>query len=71
MVATNGLLGEKYLKVVPGGGVNYQNVVMLVSNTQGTMDLEDLIVNLLQVVLVKPHWLNNRNRGFNIAASRY
>ena len=23
MVATNGLLGEKYLKVVPGGGLNY------------------------------------------------
>ncbi|MGM7342846.1 MlaD family protein, partial [Acinetobacter baumannii] len=23
MVATNGLLGEKYLKIVPGGGLNY------------------------------------------------
>ena len=29
MVATNGLLGEKYLKVVPGGGVNYLKRVML------------------------------------------
>ncbi|RZG83953.1 outer membrane lipid asymmetry maintenance protein MlaD [Acinetobacter venetianus] len=43
MVATNGLLGEKYLKVVPGGGVNYLKRGDLVSNTQGTMDLEDLI----------------------------
>ena len=43
MVATNGLLGEKYLKVVPGGGVNYLKRGDVVSNTQGTMDLEDLI----------------------------
>jgi phospholipid/cholesterol/gamma-HCH transport system substrate-binding protein len=43
MIATNGLLGEKYLKVVPGGGVNYLKRGDVVSNTQGTMDLEDLI----------------------------
>lgn len=43
MVATNGLLGEKYLKVVPGGGLNYLKRGDVVSNTQGTMDLEDLI----------------------------
>lgn len=43
MVATNGLLGEKYLKVVPGGGVNYLKRGDTISNTQGTMDLEDLI----------------------------
>ena len=43
MVATNGLLGEKYLKVVPGGGLNYLKRGDAVGNTQGTMDLEDLI----------------------------
>lgn len=43
MVATNGLLGEKYLKVVPGGGVSYLKRGDTISNTQGTMDLEDLI----------------------------
>lgn len=43
MVATNGLLGEKYLKVVPGGGLNYLKRGDVVGNTQGTMDLEDLI----------------------------
>ena len=43
MVATNGLLGEKYLKVVPGGGLNYLKRGDTISNTQGTMDLEDLI----------------------------
>ena len=43
MVATNGLLGEKYLKVVPGGGLNYVKRGESVTNTQGTMDLEDLI----------------------------
>lgn len=42
-VATNGLLGEKYLKVVPGGGINYVKRGGTVANTQGTMDLEDLI----------------------------
>lgn len=43
MVATNGLLGEKYLKIVPGGGLNYVKRGESISNTQGTMDLEDLI----------------------------
>ena len=43
MVATNGLLGEKYLKVIPGGGFNYLPRGAEVANTQGTMDLEDLI----------------------------
>ncbi len=43
MVATNGLLGEKYLKVVPGGALNYVKRGGSVINTQGTMDLEDLI----------------------------
>lgn len=43
MVATNGLLGEKYLKVVPGGGLNYLKRDSTIPNTQGTMDLEDLI----------------------------
>ncbi|OTG65332.1 mammalian cell entry protein [Acinetobacter sp. ANC 4470] len=43
MVATNGLLGEKYLKVVPGGGLNYVKRGERMANTQGTMDLEDLI----------------------------
>lgn len=43
MVATNGLLGEKYLKVIPGGGLNYLKRDDVISNTQGTMDLEDLI----------------------------
>ena len=31
------------MKVVPGGGVNYLKRGDAVSNTQGTMDLEDLI----------------------------
>lgn len=43
MVATNGLLGEKYLKIVPGGGLTYLKRGATMSNTQGTMDLEDLI----------------------------
>lgn len=43
MVATNGLLGEKYLKIVPGGGFNYLKRGETMGNTQGTMDLEDLI----------------------------
>lgn len=43
MVATNGLLGEKYLKVIPGGGLNYLKRESTIGNTQGTMDLEDLI----------------------------
>lgn len=43
MVATNGLLGEKYLKIIPGGGLNYLKRGEQIGNTQGTMDLEDLI----------------------------
>ncbi|MBF7684183.1 outer membrane lipid asymmetry maintenance protein MlaD [Acinetobacter sp. B5B] len=43
MVATNGLLGEKYLKIIPGGGLNYLKPGSSINNTQGTMDLEDLI----------------------------
>lgn len=43
MVATNGLLGEKYLKIVPGGGLDYLKPDSNMNNTQGTMDLEDLI----------------------------
>lgn len=49
MVATNGLLGEKYLKVVPGGGLNYVKRGAAIANTQGTMDLEDLISKFITV----------------------
>jgi len=47
MVATNGLLGEKYLKIVPGGGINYLKRGESMANTQGTMDLEDLITKFI------------------------
>ena len=47
MVATNGLLGEKYLKVVPGGGIAYVKRGGSIANTQGTMDLEDLITKFV------------------------
>ena len=47
MVATNGLLGEKYLKVVPGGGIAYVKRAGSIANTQGTMDLEDLITKFV------------------------
>lgn len=47
MVATNGLLGEKYLKIVPGGGFNYLKRDERIGNTQGTMDLEDLITKFI------------------------
>lgn len=43
MVATNGLLGEKYLKIVPGGGVSFLKRGAQISNTQSTMEIEDLI----------------------------
>ena len=33
MVATNGLLGEKYLKIVPGGGFNYLKRDERIGNT--------------------------------------
>lgn len=43
MVATNGLLGEKYLKIVPGGGLSYLKRGGEITNTQSTMEIEDLI----------------------------
>ena len=43
MVSTNGLLGEKYLKIVPGGGIDYLKRGDQITNTQGSVDLEDLI----------------------------
>jgi phospholipid/cholesterol/gamma-HCH transport system substrate-binding protein len=43
MVATNGLLGEKYLKIVPGSGDKYYKNGDVVTQTQGSMDIEDLI----------------------------
>ena len=43
MVATNGLLGEKYLKIIPGGGLNYLKRDAQISNTQSTMEIEDLV----------------------------
>ena len=43
MVATNGLLGEKYLKIVPGGGLNYLKRGEQITNTQSTMEIEDLV----------------------------
>ena len=43
MVATNGLLGEKYLKIVPGGGLNYLKRGDQIGNTQSTMEVEDLV----------------------------
>lgn len=43
MVATNGILGEKYLKIVPGAGENFYKAGDVITQTQGTMDIEDLI----------------------------
>ncbi|XID75080.1 outer membrane lipid asymmetry maintenance protein MlaD [Alkanindiges sp. WGS2144] len=43
MVATNGILGEKYLKIVPGAGEKYYKNGDVVTQTQGSMDIEDLI----------------------------
>jgi phospholipid/cholesterol/gamma-HCH transport system substrate-binding protein len=43
MVATNGILGEKYLKIVPGAGEKYYKDGDVITQTQGTMDIEDLI----------------------------
>ena len=43
MVATNGLLGEKYLKIVPGGGFSYLKRGDKITNTQSTMEIEDLV----------------------------
>lgn len=44
-VATNGIIGEKYLKIDPGGAFTYihQNGSFPESQTQGTVDIEDLV----------------------------
>src|SRR5690606_17633577 len=47
MVATNGLLGEKYLKIIPGGGLNYLQRGDQIANTQGTMEIEDLVTKFV------------------------
>ena len=47
MVATNGLLGEKYLKIIPGGGLNYIKRGERIANTQGTMEIEDLVTKFV------------------------
>ncbi|WOE31141.1 MULTISPECIES: outer membrane lipid asymmetry maintenance protein MlaD [unclassified Acinetobacter] len=47
MVATNGLLGEKYLKIVPGGGLNYLKRGDQITNTQSTMEIEDLVTKFV------------------------
>src|SRR5690554_4244406 len=47
MVATNGLLGEKYLKIVPGGGLTYLKRGEQIANTQGTMEIEDLVTKFI------------------------
>ncbi|MQW92428.1 MCE family protein [Acinetobacter wanghuae] len=46
-VATNGLLGEKYLKIIPGGGLNYLKRGDQIANTQGTMEIEDLVTKFV------------------------
>ena len=43
MVSTNGLLGEKYLKIVPGGGLSFLKRGGQIGNTQSTMEIEDLV----------------------------
>ncbi|WP_432209310.1 outer membrane lipid asymmetry maintenance protein MlaD [Acinetobacter variabilis] len=47
MVATNGLLGEKYLKIIPGGGLTYLKRGDQIANTQGTMEIEDLVTKFI------------------------
>ncbi len=47
MVATNGLLGEKYLKIIPGGGLNFLKRGARIANTQGTMEIEDLVTKFV------------------------
>lgn len=44
-VATNGIIGEKYLKIEPGGAFTYiaQNGNFPDTQTQGTMEIEDLV----------------------------
>ena len=47
MVATNGLLGEKYLKIVPGGSYNFIQRNGQIINTQSTMEIEDLVAKFV------------------------
>lgn len=54
MVATNGLLGEKYLKIIPGGGLNYLKRGDRIANTQGTMEIEDLVTKFVTGGAGKP-----------------
>lgn len=54
MVATNGLLGEKYLKIIPGGGLNYIKRGERIANTQGTMEIEDLVTKFVTGGAGKP-----------------
>lgn len=44
-VATNGIIGEKYLKIEPGGALTYipQGGRFPEGQTQGTMEIEDLV----------------------------
>ncbi len=44
-VATNGIIGEKYLKIEPGGAFTYihQGDSFPDTQTQGTMEIEDLV----------------------------
>ena len=44
-VATNGIIGEKYLKIEPGGALTYipQGGQFPDGQTQGTMEIEDLV----------------------------
>lgn len=44
-VATNGIIGEKYLKIEPGGALTYipQGGSFPEGQTQGTMEIEDLV----------------------------
>ncbi|TXJ06312.1 MAG: MCE family protein [Acinetobacter sp.] len=44
-VATNGIIGEKYLKIEPGGAFTYiaQNGNFPDTQTQGTVEIEDLV----------------------------
>ena len=44
-VATNGIIGEKYLKIEPGGAFTYipQGGSFPETQTQGTVEIEDLV----------------------------
>ena len=45
MLATNGIIGEKYLKIEPGGAFTYipQGGSFPDTQTQGTVEIEDLV----------------------------